>query len=114
MARTTRPLDNTNTTSTERQIGPFTVTKTLRDAVLVLDRTNFTNPAVTFSLRAEYRTAPNAAWQLWGGFTTTGGQTSDPTEFQASYVPPRGSEARVLVKTSGMTVKQALSLVEVD
>ena len=114
MAKSTRALDNSNTTSQERTIGPFTVTKKYTGATLSLDRTGFTNASALFSVRAEYRLQSNDPWKLWGGFTAKGGSTTDPTLFETSLLPPQGSQVQVKVWTNGMTIKQALSLIEVD
>ena len=114
MARTSTQIDNRNTTSSERQLGPFTMTKALRELMISLDRSGFTNPAAFFFFRAEYRLAPDAPWQPWGTFSTHGGATVDPTTFAVDTIPPVGSQVQVFVRTNGVTLRQALSLVEVD
>lgn len=112
MTRETRLLDDTDTTNTERMLTPFTVSKRLTEAVFVMDRANFTDASKMLTVRAEYRTAGTGEWRLWGGFTTKGGQTADPTRFSTSFVPPSGSDVRIALRARGGTIRQALSLEE--
>lgn len=112
MARTVTRIDNSNTTSQERTIGPFTM-KPVNSLTISLDRAGFTNASDFFFFRAEYRVTAQSPWIFWGAFSAQGGQTTDPTTFSVSALPPVGSDVQIFVKTNGVTLKQALSLVEV-
>lgn len=117
MAQTTRILDDgtADTTATERVLDVVPISKALRSVTVSLDRTGFTDAGTEFVCRAEYRLPRQAEWRFWGGFMARGGgDTSTPSAFSTSLLPPSGSTLRIRVRTNGPVLKQALSLVEVD
>ena len=112
MAKETRPLDDSDTTEQERVLEPFTVSSRLTSAVFVMDRTNFTDVNKVLTVRAEYKPFRSVDWRFWCGFTTKGGQTTDPTLCSTSLLPPSGSQVRIALQASGGTIRQALHLEE--
>src|SRR5690349_10731880 len=113
MPNITTRIDNSNTTSVDRTIGPFTM-KAVNSLTISMDHTGFTNTSDFFFFRVEYRLTAQSPWIFWGAFSARGGDTAEPTTFSVGALPPVGSDVQIYVKTNGVTLKQALSLVEVS